>query len=86
MVLLYTVYHLRNTRPFYLGIYLRETVQGPDNNDPRTCRYFAKGFNSPQEMTHCAFYVIASAKTNQRTTDELLLLYHNKKLFSKILN
>ena len=57
-------------------------VQGPDNNDRTACRLFAHGFNSPQEMTRFAFDVMSSAKSNQRSTDELLFLFHALELES----
>jgi len=55
-------------------------VQGPDNNDRTACHHFARGFNSPWKMTQFAFDVMSSAKSNQRSTDELLFLFRTLEL------
>jgi hypothetical protein len=65
----------------YRSILLRhvfggDCLQGPFNNDRTACRYFAHNFNSPTEMTKTAFDIISSATSKERSTDELLSLFH----------
>jgi len=55
-------------------------TQGPDHNDRTACRHFAQNFTSPREMTTFAFNVMSSAKSNQRSTDELLFLFRTLEL------
>ena len=55
-------------------------VQGPDNNDRTACRHFARDFASATEMTHSAFHIVSSAKSNERSTDELLFLFRSLRL------
>jgi len=55
-------------------------AQGPHNNDRTACRHFAQDFTSPRQITRFAFDVMSSAKSNQRSTDELLFLFHTLEL------
>ena len=55
-------------------------AQGPDHNDRTACRHFAQNFTSPRKMTRFAFNVMSSAKSNQRSTDELLFLFRTLEL------
>ena len=50
-------------------------AQHPDVNDRTACHHFTRGFTSAMEMTHSAFQIMSSAKSNQRSTDELLFLF-----------
>jgi len=55
-------------------------AQGPDNNDHTACRHFAQDFTSPREMIQFAFDVMSTAKSKQRSADELLFLFRTLEL------
>jgi hypothetical protein len=52
-----------------------DCLQSPDNNDHTACRCFAQNLNSAREMTQSAFDMMSSARSNQRSTNELFFLF-----------